>query len=280
MERALKFVSSSLDYFADAPAEVSCQGDPIYLVEWQGNSHQDWKNSIAVDDNANPEQVVSHLLKNPVNHFVQKNRDHFWPEVQYSLPIVKSPESYFDNGARGLAGAVGEYHKVRFTNPKDKPFLKDEVANFTQAIGSISVTQAVDIVVEELYMNAMIDAPREAQKRGYKTQKYDGENAAQVELYWSGPRLIVNCSDPFGALDVEKFLKRMDEVYSKGAGEAINLKGGGGAGLGCVMIFEQCLSLFLGVQQGHRTLVSCVIPVGMSNRQKTLARKSLHRIKI
>jgi hypothetical protein len=70
----------------------------------------------------------------------------------------------------------------------------------------------------------------------------------------------------------------MDEVYKKGAGEAMNLREDGGAGLGCVIMFEHCEALFLGVMPGQKTLVSCIVPLGMSYRQRDQVKKSLHLI--
>jgi hypothetical protein len=129
-------------------------------------------------------------------------------------------------------------------------------------------------------MNAVIDAPREYSRMGNGAKTYQSGMQAKFYLQTSENRLAIACEDPFGALDIEKFIGRMNEVYQKGAGEVINLYRPGGAGLGCVLMFENCISMYLGVSSGKMTLVSCVLPLGVSYRQKAALKKSLHLIQI
>lgn len=127
-------------------------------------------------------------------------------------------------------------------------------------------------------MNAVFDAPREAVKFGGS----DKQQMAEIFLAHSSKSLQISCSDLFGSLDVSKFLRRMNEIYEKGVGNAINLsvERGAGAGIGCVILFENCTSLILGVRHGKITKVTCVIPLGMRSRQREQMKKSLHWFEI
>jgi hypothetical protein len=50
----------------------------------------------------------------------------------------------------------------------------------------------------------------------------------------------------------------------------------GGAGIGCVILFENSVSLIIGVNPGVQAKVTCILPMGVSNRQREKMKKSLH----
>lgn len=231
--------------------------------------------TVLAAEELDPSQVVSHLLDSGVNHLVQKNAKHFTKDICLSFDLLKKAESYFLNPGAFIAGPAEDSVEVTFSTTLDKAGMRRQISQFLAKISSQNVIESAEAVVEELYMNAMLDAPREAAKRGQVNCTYDLGLHSVMRLHLVKDRLIVSCEDPFGSLDHRRFLKRMSEVYKKGAGESINFREGG-AGLGCVIMFEHSESLYLGVVPGQRTVVSCVIPVGMSYRQRAQVKKSIH----
>ena len=239
---------------------------------------QDPAKSILVGNSLSPEQVVSMMVENTFQSLVQKREAHFIHDLNYSGEILLDPEHYFLEGGRNIAYKIDAELEVKFNSTSQKSEVMQKIEDFIGQFGTQNVKESGNAILEELYMNAMFDAPREATNRGQKNCSYADGRTSILRLFKAEGRLLMTCEDPFGSLDLKKFVKRMDEVYKKGAGEAINLRGEGGAGLGCVIMFEHCEALFLGVIPGLKTLVTCVIPLGMSNRQRAQVKKSLHLV--
>lgn len=240
--------------------------------------NQDPATSVLVCNSLAPEEVVSVLVANPFQSLVQKRETHFLKDLSASGDFLLNPDHYFLGGGRRIADHIESEIEIRFSSTADKADLVTEVGAFIDQFGSQNVRESASAILEELYMNAMFDAPKEATSNGQKNCSYSGGNSSVMRLFKSEGRLVMTCEDPFGSLNLRKFIKRMDEVYKRGAGDAINLRGEGGAGLGCVIMFEHCEALYLGVVPGEKTLVSCVIPLGMSNRQRAQVKKSLHLV--
>ncbi|MBC7467236.1 MAG: hypothetical protein H7256_14695 [Bdellovibrio sp.] len=242
-------------------------------------SAKDPQLSILASEDFEPSQVVGMMAKNKFRSFVQKRDSHFVNDLNVSSQILIDPNLYFAQGGRGSLPEVHREFEFKFRSASDKPELKKSIEQFVSQIGSDNVSESVEAILEELYMNAMFDAPKEAVNRGQVNCKYEDGQYAVIRIFQNESRLAVVCEDPFGSLNLTKLMNRMDEVYQKGAGSAIRLDDdANGAGLGCVMMFEHCESLFLGVMPGQRTLVTCLIPLGISNRKRSQIKKSLHLI--
>lgn len=273
----MKFTSTTPQYFSDLSERFSDELAAVSVI--QGTEHLKTGHSplILVDENLDSKSVVSVLCDHSLKHLVQKNTSLFEEDLWTTGHIANRPELYFSEGAKSLLENSTSSYVIEFTQRPDKVKLKEESNKFVADGGNQSLIEAADAVVEELYMNAMIDAPKEGALRGIPAY---GKGINTLELERNETRLVISCTDPYGALDVNKFLSRMNEVYSKGAGEVINLRGKGGAGLGCVIMFENSMAMYLGVDKNKCTRVSCVLPIGMNNRQRANVKKSLHRLEL
>lgn len=268
----MKFHGSSNSLLDQLPVELQTAFPEInvYSVKDVGNHSQGA--SVFIDENLEPDQVVDVITKEDIHHVVQKNQGRFEGSLISTGRLVSALADYFRSDYCFFTDPPLDSLQINFRGPSEKPRLKQELMDFSLKTQSPSVQSSADAVVEELYMNAVIDAPREAARRGQPAVDKDCEIFLTRNAQW----YQISCSDPYGSLEVRKFLGRMHEVYSKGAGEAINLDNAGGAGLGCVILFEQSSCLILGVEPGIRTKVTCLIPLGVSNRQRAQMKKSLH----
>ncbi len=229
-------------------------------------------NSIFVDENLEPSQVVEAIQSHKLHHVVQKNEGHFDEALKSAGMLVKNLAGYFDSQYCFSAQKPEKTRLISFTQTSDKPEMKKLAEEFVTPLKGPGVLATAEAIIEELYMNAMIDAPREAAKAGR------GQKSEKCELFLCGTQnsLQISCTDPYGSLDIDHFLQRMNEVYKKGAGEAINLGPKGGAGLGCSILFEQSVCLILGVMKEKMTKVTCLVPLGKSQRKRSEMKKSLH----
>ncbi len=234
---------------------------------------------IVVSNALEPNQVVENLIDKKAAHIVQKNKNHYSEDILIAGNLILDPASYFNSLGSSLVSDPMKELKLEFSGPKDKSTLKSRVFDFLGEVVNQNVTESVEAIFEEMYMNAIIDAPKEAARNGHAVSSYDDGRKSSLHLLMTENKFVITCEDPFGSLLVEKFLLRMKEVYATGAGAAINFREGG-AGLGCVIMFEHCSHLFLGVIPGQKTVVSCIVPTGLSYRQRANIKKSLHLIKV
>ncbi len=259
------------DLFADLPSELKGQFPHLELCPLQTKTDAVAKNSLFIDESLEPDQLIAAMKMQSLQYVLQKNQGRFEKDLMAVGNLFENPANYFRSEFSFAADPVLKSCKIEFASAADKEGLKKEAMTFVESIGSASVSQAAESVMEELYMNAVIDAPREAQKKGLSHSAVKSEfYLCQTEKY-----LQISCTDPYGSLEIQKFLSRMSEVYQKGAGDAINMQGGGGAGLGCVILFEHSCAMILGVQPRQKTKVTCVISLGVSNRQRAQMKKSL-----
>lgn len=271
----MKLKSNDKAFFEGLSISVTDQfGDlsVVHLSCWDTKEQK----QIVVDDTLEPLQVILNITSKNINHLLQKNTGRFEEDLLFSGQLAGNPEAYFHDEFLAFNGDAKAQKKIEFKGAEDKSNLKALALEFIETLASAAVTQCAESVIEELYMNAAIDAPREGQKLGLST---DGK-ASSMFFARGDKYLQISCSDPYGSLKIEKFLARMNEVYEKGAGEVINMSGNGGAGLGCVILFENCCTMILGVQQKKMTKVTCLIPLGVSSRQRAQMKKSLHWFEI
>lgn len=247
------------------------------LVTWNGiNVHElkEWNQEksgdIFLTENLAANEVVSEVFNKKINHLVQKNAKRFSTDLKVAKDLIERRQNYFLPEFSFI-----EPEKkilVPFSGKEDKPLLKDKISLFIEEASNASVSQSAQSIFEEMFMNAVIDAPKEAEKRNMPAS----DKGFEFFLAAGGDSLQISCTDYYGSLETSKLLARMHEVYEKGAGEVINLHGTGGAGIGCVLLFENSLSLIIGVNPGHQTKVTSILPLGVSNRQREKMQKSLH----
>lgn len=272
----MKLLPKDSTFFSDIPDPLRKAYSRVSLCDlrhWDSKADRLW---IAVDETLEPAQVLAEIEKKKIHHLLQKNKERFHGDVSAAGKLAEDPEAYFEAQYKVFSEpSLGET-RVSFAGPEHKDEMKERSMEFIGRLRSSAVSQSAESIIEELYMNAVMDAPRAAGKAGIPGKKQE----STIYLAYSRLSLQISCSDPFGSLDTRKFLARMSEVYRDGAGKAMNLSIGDGAGIGCVILFENCTSLILGVRSGQITKVTCVIPLGVSSRQRTQMRKSLHWFEI
>lgn len=269
----MKFLQKEDILFSDISESVKTLFPDVKVCALKSQGDVAGKDIIFVDENLAADQAVYEMTTKDLNHLLQKNEKYWEESLLASGRLLTNRAQYFDSSFCFMAETAEANTSISFEGAKDKANLKEQCLRFFEKIGSASVVAAADAIVEELYMNAVIDAPREAEKKGYQPRT---STKAEIYLSKTGNWLQIACTDSFGSLEIKKFLNRMNEVYQQGAGEVIQMDDSRGAGLGCVILFEQSTCLILGVSPGKMTKVMCLIPLGFSNRQRVEMKKSIH----
>lgn len=267
-------------------SQIKIPEDCTQLVSTAGLVHyQVWKdaaqpNDICLGEGLQPSEIVDFLIENKSKNLVQFNPGWFKGDIELAVNLINSKEKYFADPVRTVLGHIQNADCLKgewtFFDGSEKQKILTGIHDLLPG-SSQPLREAVRAVFEELYMNAVLDAPREAVRSGVERYGYEKKPPAKISLGFDDSRLALACTDPYGTLEIGRFLSRMSEVYKRGAGQVVNLvREKGGAGLGCIILFEHSSSLFLGVNSGVNTTVACQIPLNMNHRQRASVQKSLH----
>jgi hypothetical protein len=155
--------------------------------------------------------------------------------------------------------------------------LLAQIEPFLETNGSRLVMDHAKVIFEELFMNAVYDAPAEAKKLGLDTKK----KRCDFTVAYNKDKVIISCSDAYGSLDPLKMLTRMRDIYTHGTKNIINLgQNKGGAGIGCSLLHHYSSSMVIAVMRGVRTRVTCTIPLRTGQKNFHLLGKNLQIINL
>lgn len=231
---------------------------------------------LYITSNLATADLIQAFIRHPVSHVVQKNDYFFRTLIDMGARLAQDPHQYFSSSGEFLLTHPKRSIKLEFSGAEQKDRLMHQCEEFLADLPSSSVRESARAVIEELYMNAVLSAPREAKRKNFRRSDFAPGLVARMYLAVHQDLLVVSCSDPFGALDRPKVLNRMLEVYREGAGEVINLDKEGGAGLGCVILYEHASNLIFGSIPEKITVVSALIPLGLNMKQRSTIAKGLH----
>jgi hypothetical protein len=168
-----------------------------------------------------------------------------------------------------LAGAP--VHEASVRNNDDKERALDRIIAFAESmdLGGEKLRR-VELAAEELLMNALYDAPRNADGRARHASQdrrvaveLGSDETVHLRYGCDGQTLAVAVADPFGSLTKRAVTERLSKVRE---GIPKPSAGVAGAGLGLVMTYSVANQLIFSVSPGRLTEVTAVMHVGGSNR--------------
>jgi hypothetical protein len=221
------------------------------------------ENSILVIEGLDNADVINQISQKKYGAIINKKSPFYIRDVIRTAKIMEQPETYFQDPLKLIFDEVPRAFRINFNKKEDKEKIISETVKFFQDIRSSMAMDAIYAVIQELFMNSIYDAPREAQKLNMPLMVKD----AELLVAHDSEFIIMSCIDHFGSLNIEKFLNRMKLVSDNGAGNSINMDvDKGGAGIGCYILFNHCLDLIIGVNQGKCTRFTCLFPFRMGQR--------------
>jgi len=162
-------------------------------------------------------------------------------------------------------------HEVSVRSSQDKDAALEKIIAFGESMGLTGEKlRRVELAAEELLMNALYDAPRNADGRARNASldrrepvTLGADETVHLRYGCDGQTLAVAVADPFGSLSkkavTDRLRKVRDGIPKPNAGVA-------GAGLGLVMTYSVANQLIFAVSPGRLTEVTAVLHVGGSNR--------------
>lgn len=172
-----------------------------------------------------------------------------------------------------------EVKNKAITSSSQREQLRAEVQFYFKKMGVRStVLDRVDIVLEELLMNAIYDAPVDIQGKSVfnhlsrkQEVKLDTHQQSQLSYASDGMVLAIGVKDPFGTLTKDIIINYLTSCYTGNAG-TLNA-GKGGAGRGLHQIIENADITIFNVKKGMRTEVNCLF---FTDGQKREAKSTFH----
>jgi hypothetical protein len=164
---------------------------------------------------------------------------------------------------------------------RDLDAVVEEVVGFATPLVGDRMASGWGEVAHELLMNAMYDAPVNAEGEAV----FAHDRTAQIQLtahqqprlvYGSdGARLLLSVTDPFGRLQREHVFGALNRAVSSGQLD----RRGGGAGLGLMMIYRASTQIFFDVLPKLQTRVSAVLELDVPPRELRQLPRSIHFFK-
>lgn len=250
----------------------------IYLIESGSKTHSSkLENSILISDILENNDVINQISQQEYTAVLNKQSPFYIRNVIRTARIIEQPEIYFKDPLKLLFEEIPRSFRINFNKKEDKQRIVTEAVKFFQEIRSSMAMEAIYAVIEELFMNAVYDAPREAQKLNIPLNVKDSE----LMISHDSDLIVMSCIDYFGSLNIQKFLNRMQLVSKMGAGNSINMDiEKGGAGIGCFILFNHCLDLIIGVNHGICTRFTCIFPFRMGQRNFNSITKNIQYLNL
>ncbi|MFZ4403679.1 MAG: cyclic nucleotide-binding domain-containing protein [Pseudobdellovibrionaceae bacterium] len=172
-----------------------------------------------------------------------------------------------------------EIHSKTVVKSSQREELRTEMQTYFKNIGiRNTILDKINIVSEEMLMNAIYDAPTTAQGKSVfnglsRQNEIHLESHQQSHLRYAsdGVVLAVAVEDPFGSLTKDIIIKYLESCYTGQAGSMNQDKGGAGRGLH--QIVENSDITIFNVKKGFRTEVICLFNL---DGQKKIEYPSLH----
>jgi len=156
-----------------------------------------------------------------------------------------------------------DIHERSITRSDERDDLKQEMTDYFVGLGvRRSILDHVNVVAEELLMNAIYDAPVDEQGRQMfnklsRTERVElrSHQFGTFRFATDGTLAAISVEDPFGALTAETVLKYLESCYGGRAGSLNEGHGKAGAGRGIHQIIENSTLVVFNVSPGKRTEV-------------------------
>jgi hypothetical protein len=248
---------------------------------------------IGISNSLPPQEILRLATEKNFTHICQRQGLEFKKEVITSENLIHAPESFFEFPVASVfspndLNRKSELKFISATANFNSSYKKREILDmFVKVMESKGLSQTIsaDVVsiADEMYTNAIFNAPF-VDKKSVRNPGVDRSDTEIVLprgrdglliLAHDESRLMIACQDQFGALNIDGYLSKIKSTYERGAAASMNF-GPGGAGIGSYIIFNTCVSFYVGVKSGRASIVACVLPLGMSNRKRTLMPKHIH----
>ncbi|MGZ3772281.1 MAG: hypothetical protein ACXVCY_00310 [Pseudobdellovibrionaceae bacterium] len=233
------------------------------------NAEKDLQTKIYVSENYETVDLIQNIVDSKYRVLIHKENPDFLRDIKRSAMICANQSDYFLQPEKVLFQKPHQIVKIPFETTVDKANALTAVDNYCQLLNSSFLTESLQTIFEELFMNAVFDAPREA-------GILEDFIPAELLIGHDENSVAISCLDRYGSLRPEKFFSRMLQVEKHGAGQVMNMDTSiGGAGIGSSILFGCSATLVVGVSPGKLTRVTCILPLKTSRKRFSQIKKNI-----
>jgi hypothetical protein len=251
-----------------------------------------FEKKIALADVLSPQEVISTVLEKNIQGLLQKSNIFFEQELDAVAKIIEDPTQFLTAPINCLFNSLDSHRaknkavdlfEYQFNLSDQKSALIEQFKNYLNNFcDRASVLQDASLIIDELFTNAMYNAPdndlentragvrRDSQEFEMREKKFGKMFAGHRDS-----RLVIGCEDPFGTLNVKKLFEKIRSCLVLGADTMMSF-GDGGAGIGGFLLFTTSVSLYVGVKRNQKTVICCVLPIGVGDHKRNLMPKNIH----
>lgn len=229
------------------------------------------KKTIIVIEDDNYKFNPINFLRHGFDHIIFQQRKDFTAELLASCMMIYRPKTFtgnpvpfFFNGFSPVASDMLDPNLVfDFSQSSEKQTLLDALNDFldqdqsTYNIKELCIQSADEMITNAIF-NAPINSNGQRINSGLERNtdvKMPGGKKGRFFASASGHRAIVGCEDPFGSLQRQTVLERLEEIYNH---TQVSPKGGtGGTGLGLKYMIDNSSNFYLYCDYGKKTVIAC-----------------------
>jgi hypothetical protein len=229
---------------------------------------------IIVDEYESELQALECLADGKVSHYISTGARA--PDLAFSFATrsMDDRSSFLQDPATSyfFGKSIDTVKAFDFCNVKEKQTVVSRATEYAQNVSkAAAIADAARLIVEELSMNALYDAPGcPPGELPQNTQR------SHVQLAISDDTLLLSCVDLYGSLDPWCALSKIIEVLSTGIGPSIGMNRKQGAGIGLTLAQSRCESFIMAVEPGQRTVVSCALALGKRGKSLEDQKRNYH----
>lgn len=207
------------------------------------------------------------------NYFISRNlEDRTFTVKNVSTTVAKLLNNDFFGMEKYLSWGT-KTTEVSIDNSEDRIVQNELMLEHFRGFGvRNAILEKIQVVTEELLMNAIYDAPVDGSGKALfnhlqRTEKIHLARGQEAKLKYGtdGMFLAVSVTDPFGSLTKSVIMKYLESCYQGQAG--IYNKEKGGAGRGLHMIIESANLTIFNVVSGHKTEVISLFNLEKSDQE-------------
>ncbi len=271
----MKFTFKSPSFFLNLE-QLEEQFNNSELIEYHTRLRKSKNTSqTVVNENLENNKIIELATVKNYCNIVNKSSPFYQRDIIRSSLIIENPDLFLRDPLKVIFNQIPRSFRIQFGKKEDKFNVLNECTEFFKIIKSSMTIDSINAVIQELFMNAVYDAPREAQRNDFPIT----EKESELMIAHDQELIAISCVDYYGSLNVDKFMKRLNLISSKGAGSNINLDSNvGGAGIGCYILFNHSLSIIVGVKTKVCTRFTCIFPLKMSQKQFSNISKNIQII--
>ncbi|MBC7752869.1 MAG: hypothetical protein H7Z71_01435 [Moraxellaceae bacterium] len=218
------------------------------------------------EDKLSPLDVIGLAHRKSIDYVIQNSLQSFSEKVKVLGAIDRNPQSYYKEDFTFFAKPVGK-HKIIFDSKTPRKTIVNLCFHRLQINIDTNRSHNLKTVLEELIMNAQIDAPSLGNGKGFLKSTLILEKVDKL--------IAVSIIDLYGTLTYSKFIGQIESVLNLGVSVAMNQNRQRGAGIGSSIIYNAAESLYLGCLPNEKTRVTAIVPFGLSEANQEKLQKSI-----